>query len=105
MNAEKLKLFMRNYPQGVTVVTTSLDSRLWGITVSAFTSVSLEPPLILVSISKTAPSHEAFTKAKFFAVNLLSHDQSQVSDIFAGLVEGVEKFEKVDYKLSSNGLP
>jgi len=105
MNGEKLKTFMRNYPQGVTVVTTRYGGRLWGITVSSFTSVSLEPPLVLVSISKTAPSHEALVNSEFFAVNLLADDQSLVSDVFAGRVEGAEKFQKIDYQLSSNGSP
>ncbi len=105
MNAEKLKQFMRRFPQGVTVVTTSYKDRLWGITVSSFTSISLDPPLVMVSISKTAPSHEAFTNSGWFAVNLLAHDQNTVSEIFAGKVEGAEKFEKVDYSLSKNGLP
>ena len=105
MNGEKLKQFMRNFPQGVTVVTTSYDGRFWGITVSSFTSISLEPPLVMVAISKTAPSHGAFTSSGMFAVNLLAQDQNWVSDIFAGRVEGAEKFEKVDYSLSGSGLP
>jgi len=49
---ENLKAFMRMFPQGVTVVATMLNGTPGGITVSAFTSISLKPPLIMVAISK-----------------------------------------------------
>ena len=52
---ESSKEVMRGFPQGVTVVTTKAEGRLWGVTVSSFTTVSLEPPLILVSLMKEVP--------------------------------------------------
>ena len=100
-----LKLAMRGYPQGVTVVTTQADDGPNGITVSSFTSVSLNPPLILVSIAKGANPHDLYRKARGFAVNLLADDQEWVSDRFAGRTAASDMFEGLKFKLGVTGSP
>jgi flavin reductase (DIM6/NTAB) family NADH-FMN oxidoreductase RutF len=83
------------FATGVTVVTTKArDGRRLGMTVNSFSSVSLDPPLVLWSLSKTAPSFQDFTTASHFAVNVLAADQHHLSrqfstplpDKFAGVV-------------------
>lgn len=103
--AEILKSFMRNFPQGVTVVTYSSEKGFGGITVSSFTSISLEPPLILISLAKGTESYRSISEQDFFAVNLLAEDQKSVSDRFAGRDGVKERFSGIKYDLSERKLP
>ncbi|HKT18341.1 MAG TPA: flavin reductase family protein [Stellaceae bacterium] len=90
------------FPTGIAVVTTvDGDGRPAGVTVNSFTSVSLEPPLILVSLARTSRSFDAFTKAKHFAVSLLRHDQRQVSSAFASMAG--ERFSQVRHRAGLGG--
>lgn len=100
-----LKQAMRVYPQGVTVVTTRAEDGPKGITVSSFTSVSLDPPLVMVSIAKGSKLHDLFRQAKAFAVNFLADDQKSVSDRFAGRTEGRDRFEGLKFKAGVTGSP
>ena len=82
------------YATGVTVVTTRDEyGRLWGMTANSFTSVSLNPPLVLWAAGKSSPSVDAFRAADKFAVNVLASDQHHLSRQFA--TSGTEKFEGV----------
>ena len=100
-----LKDVMRGYPQGVTVVTTKDHGVLKGITVSSFISVSLQPPLILVSIAKDSGFHEAFRNSTEFAVNFLAEDQKSVSDRFAGRLKLADRFQGLDISFDSTSAP
>ena len=92
------------FASGVTVVTTKdADGNLHGITVSAFCSVSLEPPLILVCIDKNTGSHHALGQTDSFVVNILRDDQQYISDRFASYLPN--KFEVVEYHLGIDDLP
>lgn len=82
MSEHSLKDVMRTFPQGVTVVTAEGEDGPRGITVSSFTSVSVDPPLILVCIMKDSRAHDAIAKGKF-VVNVLADNQGRVSDHFA----------------------
>ena len=72
------------FATGVTIVTT-LDpaGRLLGITANSFSSVSLDPPLVLFSLARKAFSFKAFQRSRHFAVNVLAAGQSELSDTFA----------------------
>ncbi len=96
---------MRVYPQGVTVVTSRDGDEPRGITVSSFTSVSLTPPLVLVSIAKGSLLHDQYREAKAFAVNFLADDQRSVSDRFAGRTTAKDRFEGVRFTLGVSGSP
>jgi len=100
-----LKQAMRVYPQGVTVVTMTGPSGPAGLTVSSFTSVSLEPPLILISIAKGSAIHDLFRQAKAYAVNFLADDQKSVSDMFAGRTRARDRFEGVGFTKGTTGSP
>lgn len=96
---------MRSYPQGVTVVTTESHGSPVGITVSSFTSISLSPPLVLVSIAKGSAAHGAFEKSESFAVNFLADDQRSVSDRFAGRAQMRDRFEGLRHRPGLTGSP
>jgi flavin reductase (DIM6/NTAB) family NADH-FMN oxidoreductase RutF len=72
------------FPTGIAVVTAGIeDGTVGGLTVNSFTSLSLEPPLILVALARTISSFPIFERASHFAVSLLREDQRHVSAAFA----------------------
>ena len=81
---EEFRQAMGHFAAAVTVVTTRLqDGGRAGITVTAFSSLSLDPPLILVCIDRRARLHDELTVGRHFAVNILKDDQELVSRRFA----------------------
>ena len=89
----------------MTVITVcDKDGRPTGLTASAFTSVSLDPPLILVCVDHKSQSYPALVAGKQFAVNVLCHDQEGLSRRFA-TTKIENKFEGVSFTLSPLGLP
>jgi len=100
-----LKQAMRAYPQGVAVATASSDEGPRGITVSSFTSVSLEPPLVLMSIAKSSALHDLFRTADAYAINFLADDQKSVSDRFAGRTRAKDRFEGIKFTEGVTGSP
>ena len=92
------------YPTGVTVVTTvDAQGQPRGFTANSFTSVSLDPPLLLVCLAKNAHSHPIFTQAEKFGVNILSDRQKEVSGLFAS--KAADKFDKVEWNYSDLQTP
>lgn len=73
------------------------------MTVNSFGSVSLDPPLVLFSIDKAAYSFDAFTRARGFAVNVLSRDQQLLSDRFAR--PATDKWQGVAFSRGHEGAP
>lgn len=95
---------MGSFAAGVTVVTTADDAgRPFGLTATAFSSLSLLPPLALVCIARDAASYGQFAAATAFAVNFLAADQVDVSNRFAS--SGGDKFSGVDWKRGALGVP
>jgi flavin reductase (DIM6/NTAB) family NADH-FMN oxidoreductase RutF len=92
-----------NFATGVTIVTTVQDGRAVGVTANSFTSVSLDPPLILWSIDRKATSFAAFMAAAHFAVNVLAEDQLAISRGFAR--SGSDRFAGVDWTPGAGGVP
>lgn len=100
-----LKQVMRVFPQGVTVVTTRTEEGPKGITVSSFISVSLDPPLVLVSIARSSQLHDIFKAAKAYAVNFLADDQRSVSDRFAGRTQARDRFDGLKFNPGVTASP
>jgi len=101
---DEFRAALSRFPSGVTVVTTKdADGRLHGITVSAFCSVSLEPPLILVCIEKITGSHAALSESGVFIVNILGEGQRGLSEHFASQMPN--KFTEVGFSPGIAGLP
>ncbi|MBX9457859.1 MAG: flavin reductase family protein [Rhizobium sp.] len=89
---------------GVTVVTThNEEGAPIGFTANSFTSVSLDPPLLLVCLAKTSRNYATLTGAKGFAVNILAEDQKDLSNTFARPVE--DRFAAVAWKNGPFGSP
>ncbi len=101
------KLFrdaMSSFPSGVTIVTTVDDEgRSWGFTASAFSSLSCDPPMILVCPSNKAECFGAFTAATRFAVNILAPEHEKLAIRFA--TKGGDKFANGDFVLGQSGMP
>jgi flavin reductase (DIM6/NTAB) family NADH-FMN oxidoreductase RutF len=98
----QLRQVMGHFATGVTIITTlNKDGQMHGLTANAFTSVSLEPPLLLISVDKKAESYPAFEESKVFTVNILADEQEALSRKFA--VSGGNKFEGVAYRRGANG--
>jgi flavin reductase (DIM6/NTAB) family NADH-FMN oxidoreductase RutF len=103
VSPDEFRSVLGRFPSGVTVVTTKAADRSdQGMTVSAFCSVSLEPPLVLMCIEKTASAHEALTSAPAFVVNILSAKQEQIARRFS--IVDIDRFEGVGFSRSRNGI-
>ncbi len=104
VSADDFRRALSRFPSGVNVVTTKdADGRPHGITVSAFCSVSLVPPLVLICIEKSTASHDAFADSEVFVVNMLRKSQQHLSEQFAA--PAVDKFEDVDFRTGIDGVP
>jgi flavin reductase (DIM6/NTAB) family NADH-FMN oxidoreductase RutF len=100
---DEFRSVLGRFPSGVTVVTTKDDDGSdEGMTVSAFCSVSLNPPLVLVCIEKNASAYEALTAASGFVVNILAANQEQIARRFS--IVDIDRFEGVGYSRSPNGF-
>ena len=86
INQNQLRKVMRRWTSGVTVVAVSHNGRMHGMTVSSFTSVSLEPPLVTISLMNDSRSLDMIARSKSFAITILSNEQTEVSKVFAGQV-------------------
>ena len=92
------------FATGVTIVTTVDEAgRDIGLTASSFNSVSLDPPMVLWSLSKRSSSLPAFMAAPYFAVHVLAHDQDQLSMRFAQ--RGIDRFDGLDLLRGQGGVP
>lgn len=108
IDSESLKLTMRTWVSGVTVVTAVSGGRRAGVTASSFTSVSLEPPLILVSLQEYIETYKLILESEQFAVSILSSGQSHLSRQFAGQLkvpEGEDRFYGVELRTAVTGSP
>ena len=98
---------MRHFPSGVTVVTIKSPGSdvVHGLTVSSFASVSPEPPLILVSIDHRATAYTLLEVAGVsFAINILAHDQMELSNRFAWLKDE-DRFGQGEWTTAATGAP
>lgn len=105
VDADSLKGALRQFASGVTIVTAGEGDAMYGITVSAFTSISVEPPIVMVAIGHSSPLVERILTAEHYAVNILSADQEQLSARFAASLEGAEKYRDIKIAVGSSGAP
>jgi flavin reductase (DIM6/NTAB) family NADH-FMN oxidoreductase RutF/DNA-binding MarR family transcriptional regulator len=100
------RLFRRclgQYGTGIAIITTETDGRRAAVTVNSFASVSLDPPLVLWSITNASRSHSLFNNGKRFAVNILASTQMNVSSHFASRIE--DKFAGAAWSPGEFGSP
>src|SRR5512135_3493441 len=96
LDPEKLRHAMRAWTTGVVIITSIHEGQHYGMTVNSFTSISLDPPLILVTLRKLTHTHDLVVKSGMFAVTILAADQKELSERFAGKVPNIQdRFEGV----------
>jgi flavin reductase (DIM6/NTAB) family NADH-FMN oxidoreductase RutF len=103
---QELRRACGQFATGVTVVTVCDGDGLRGMTANSFTSVSLDPPLILVSVDRRNRTHQLLPEGAPFVVNVLSQDHVQWSDRFAGRHgDQQHQFDDIPHTLSPEGVP
>ncbi len=103
---EELRKAMRNWATGITIVTAAHEGTQHGMTVSSFTSLSLEPPLLSVSLYQTSRTHGLVSAAGHFGVTILAADQEEISNRFAGRIPDTEdRLAGLDVETLVSGAP
>ena len=104
VTVDLFKQAVGSWATGVTVVTlVDPSGRLHGFTANSFTSVSLDPPYVLVCLQRHSPSLRGFGIGRPFAVNILAAEQQELSGRFARPSE--DKFAGLPYRLAEDGAP
>ena len=104
ISSDDFKDVLRHFPAGVTLVTVKAGGEVYGLTVSAFASVSPTPPLIMVCIDHRGYSHELLQKSDaVFAVNFLHEEQIELSNRFAFVKD--DRFAEGDWTTAATGAP
>jgi 3-hydroxy-9,10-secoandrosta-1,3,5(10)-triene-9,17-dione monooxygenase reductase component len=91
------------FASGVTVITTVSDGEPIGMTCQSFSSVSLEPPLVMFSPAKTSRAWPRIQRAGYFCVNILSAEQAEVSNAMA--TKGSDKYDGIGWRPAATGAP
>jgi flavin reductase ActVB len=95
---------MASFPSGATIVTTTdAAGNWWGFTASSFCSVSLDPPLVLICLARTARCFPAFADAERWNVHVLQHQHADLAVRFA--TRGAAKFDGSGFIPDEHGLP
>ena len=92
-----------HFATGVTIITAMNGAEPVGVSANAFTSVSLEPPLILFCASKTSSTFPQIEAAGKFTVNILNEHQEDICRVFA--TKGADRFTRIGWRPSANGNP
>jgi flavin reductase (DIM6/NTAB) family NADH-FMN oxidoreductase RutF len=104
IDPRELRNVMGHFATGVTVITTrDTDGKPFGLTANAFSSLSLDPPLVLICVDKKVDCYACFEQSKVFVVNFLGEEQEDLSRRFA--TKGIEKFEGVAVRQGDLGVP
>lgn len=106
VGVDDFKKAMQLWASGVTVVTTHSEKfGIQGMTVTAFSSVSITPPQVLVCINESADTGAGIEESRYFAVNVLSATQQDVSNQFAGGSSQQQRFENTPWTTGITGTP
>ena len=102
-DAKKQRHIMGKFATGVTVASTVVEGQNWGMTANAVTSLSLDPPLVLLAVGRDSQSHTMFQRGGCFALNILSADQEELSNRFAS--PAPREFEDLRTQVAETGAP
>lgn len=106
VSSDDLRTWMRLWASGVTLVTAQDGRGPHGMTVSSFTSLSLDPPLIMVSLEQGTRTHQMVRQEGRFAVIFLRADQQDLAERFSsGIPDHEPRFDGVPYQRSAGGSP
>ena len=102
---DALKQLLGRRAAAVAIVTARAGERIHGMTVTAYTEVSLEPPLVLVCADQTSNTHPVISAGGVFALNLLSDAQAELSNRFASKQDEDLRFEGIAWETAVTGAP
>lgn len=105
LHPDTFKQIMRRWAATVNVITTRADDTIYGLTATAFSSLSAEPPLVFVCVNRKGRTHPLIEKSGIFCVNFLAPDMKQVSDRFAGRMPDEERFRDLAHRTEATGAP
>jgi flavin reductase (DIM6/NTAB) family NADH-FMN oxidoreductase RutF len=106
LEAENLRAAMRAWSAGVTVVTAVHKGQKHGMTVNSFTSISLDPAMVTISLKTGSRTFDLVAGSRAFGLTMLSSTQSEISDIFAGRFPEIEdRFANVPVETLVTGSP
>lgn len=103
--ADALKQLLGRRAAAVAIVTARAGERVHGMTVTAWTEVSLEPPLVLVCADRASNTHPVIASGGVFALNLLSDGQAELSRRFAAKKDEDRRFEGIAWEAEATGAP
>lgn len=105
--SDQFRSAMRGMASSVAVLTTNHLGRRLGLTATAFNSLSVDPPALVVCVNRGAGAYEAIIKSKSICVNVLSDDQADIAARFSGMLghKGEERFEGQAWTELSTGAP
>jgi flavin reductase (DIM6/NTAB) family NADH-FMN oxidoreductase RutF len=104
--ANRLRAAMRAWTSGVAVVTAMYDGEQHGMTVSSFTSISLDPPIIIISLQTASRTHDMVAKAQAFAVTILAASQQELAERFANQQATMEeRLDGLQFEMLETGAP
>ncbi|SRR5258706_9544792 len=104
-DAAQFKLGMRSLAGAVSIITSSHDGRLYGMTATAVCSACADPPTVLVCVNHSTTTHEAIEQAGVFCVNVLRHEDRELSSLFSGLQKGEGRFRAERWTRLATGSP
>jgi flavin reductase (DIM6/NTAB) family NADH-FMN oxidoreductase RutF len=105
VSTDEFRAALARWASGVAIVTAAHGNRIHGMTVSAFASVSLDPPLVLVCADKTSHTLEVVEAGGVFAVNVLAAGQEALSNRFASKKDEHRRFEGIPWRRGATGAP
>lgn len=104
--ADELRKTMRRWVTGVSIVASQLDDFRHGMTVNSFVSISLDPPLVTVTLAHGTRTHDLVTGSGHFGVTILEQRQAHLAEVFAGKVpDGGDRFAGVATFTLDSGVP
>ncbi len=106
VDPEMLRAVMRHWPTGVAILTSRHGAQAHGMTVNSFTSISLDPPLVLACVERAVRTHALIEQSSVFAISFLREGQAWISDRFAGRdTENQDRFEGLPTYTAVTGAP
>lgn len=106
VDPDEFRTAMRRWATGVTIVTAKHNHSRHGMTVSSYISVSLEPPLVLISLEQNVKTTKLIHASGVFGVSILGEDQQMISDRFAGRIPEIKnRFAGLEFFTLKTGAP
>lgn len=103
--AAEFKLGMRSLAGAVSIITTSDGGRRYGMTATAVCSATADPPAVLVCVNRSTTTHDAIARSGVFCVNVLRHEDQDLSGVFSGAQKGEGRFKPEHWTHLATGAP